>query len=399
MSQKYRLLTIDITYLFHLDDFINLISIPLIFMIQYFFRIFYLKFNQRLFNIIWKIFHNHQCNDYFLYPTFHYSQSSYNCCSFIYKNSYRFLYAFQPIIIVLNIMIIILHFIYLKILFIGNNNDDQPIFWENLQIFIIQLVIAELNCLFTLFIWFCMAHILILATVVLFIFASVIFIKLDQCNQLIKSIMYRMIMILKNSNNSNNKLQQQQLFINYRLDRFMFEHTDTLTLVEKTDQQYSNLLTIFLLSTTPLNIILMGSFIIQLQQQQQQKTLLEQLLSLSMTFQQWIGVFGAHLLFACFSTKIHKCSKSLLSLATNHYYSTTTTTDIQQNHHQHQFCWPIRRQLRLANYIEKFHTKNHYGLTYSKITLISFKSFAKFLFIYVKCFCFAYKLLKKSNKI
>ncbi|XP_075675611.1 uncharacterized protein LOC142644880 [Dermatophagoides pteronyssinus] len=268
-------------------------------------------------------------------------------------------------------MIIILHFIYLKILFIGNN--DQPIFWENLQIFIIQLVIAEFNCLFTLFIWFCMAHILILATVVLFIFASVIFIKLDQCNQLIKSIMYRMIMILKNG---NNRLHQQQLFINYRLDRFMLEHTDTLTLVENTDQQYSNLLTIFLLSTTPLNIVLMGSFIIQLQQPQQ-KTLLEQLLSLSMTFQQWIGVFGAHLLFACFSTKIHKCSKSLLSLATNHYYSTTTTTtDIQQNH-QHQFCWPIRRQLRLANYIEKFHTKNHYGLTYSKITLISFKSFAK----------------------
>lgn len=208
-SQKYRLLTIDITYLFNLDDFINLISIPLIFMIQYFFHIFYLKFNQRLFNIIWKIFHNHQCNEYFLYPTFHYSQSSYNCCSFIYKNSYRFLYAFQPIIILLNVMIIILHFIYLKIFI---ENYDQPIFWENLQIFIIQLAIAEFNCLFTLFIWFCMAHILILATVVLFIFASVIFIKLDQCNQLIKSIMYRMIMILKNG---NNRLHQQQLFINY----------------------------------------------------------------------------------------------------------------------------------------------------------------------------------------
>ena len=356
---EYRFIFIDLSYLFKLDEKLNLIAIPMCFLVQYFYQIWYLNFHLRLYSIVCKIFYEQNGEEFFLYKYFIFHSKSYDCCQFIRYNVYRFLCMFQLIIIVLNFFNIFLHYTYIR-LFIVN----EKIYPKNLIGFSL-ITITEMNCLFTLFVLYCMAHILIFVTIGLFLFTVIVFIKLGQCDHLLKSIMHRWRQISIQQQQQQRQQQQQHSINDYNhIERFMMEHTDTLLVIETMDGQYSHMLTTFLMATTPLNIFLMGSLIIQYQQQ----SLLEGLLTLSMALQQWIGVFGAHLLCAYFSIKIHKCSKCLLSMAAN-------CTSLSSNRQRR--WWLLRKQIRLSNYIEKFHTNNHYGLTYSKITLISVKSFAK----------------------
>src|SRR5699024_5466936 len=76
-----------------------------------------------------------------------------------------------------------------------------------------------------------------------------------------------------------------------------------------------------------------------------------------------IGVeFGIHLAAALYTNRIHACGGALIRISARI---------------ARRKGLPVRSQLHLAGYIEKFHTKKRYGITYMGYGLISFKSFFK----------------------
>ena len=84
---------------------------------------------------------------------------------------------------------------------------------------------------------------------------------------------------------------------------------------------------------------------------------------------QFIGLFGIHILVVTLNANIHKTSKRMIHLSI----------------HDRKFFKFSRMKLKVHNYNVAFHTSKKYGITYSSFGLISFSSFAK-VSIVIECF-------------
>ncbi|KAI2796048.1 hypothetical protein BLOT_016142 [Blomia tropicalis] len=51
-------------------------------------------------------------------------------------------------------------------------------------------------------------------------------------------------------------------------------------------------------------------------------------------------------------------------------------------------------QLKMDSYIWKFHTFKRYGITYGKVRLVTFQTFSRFIFFYLKFLIFFFRLNK-----
>src|SRR5699024_8191015 len=83
------------------------------------------------------------------------------------------------------------------------------------------------------------------------------------------------------------------------------------------------------------------------------------LLLWSICFFQYDGILAIHLLSSMYTQAIHRCSHRLFDW----------------NAGRNRFS--IKDKLHLLFYIEKFHIKKKYGITYGSFGLVSLKSFAK----------------------
>lgn len=103
-------------------------------------------------------------------------------------------------------------------------------------------------------------------------------------------------------------------------------------------------------------IYLIGTLMLQ----SQDRPFIQKLCIFFIILQQWIGLFGCHLICAMYTKKIHKSGPPDLLAANSRikFHS-------------------LRMQFKVSHYIEKFHTQNRYGLTYAKFGLIDMKAFIR----------------------
>ena len=162
------------------------------------------------------------------------------------------------------------------------------------------------------------------------------------------------------------KLTQLTSFLQHRnlklntdgrgLLKYFRSHTETLKIIVHQNRIYGMAFFAYLLITMPLNALLTLSVLLP------GKVQLENRIFLGfMAVSQFIYIFGIHLMCAIYTKKIHSNSRRLIHL--NVLYATRMTS--------------TSLRLKLALYIEKFHTRNCYGISYGKFALITFIAFAK----------------------
>lgn len=154
-----------------------------------------------------------------------------------------------------------------------------------------------------------------------------------------------------------NALLQKQNLSPRKLTRFFAYHTATLSLIHQNDPFYGSNILVFILVSLAINtylsiLLLNGAF-----------TLLPSAVFLHLIVFQLVVILGFHLLAAMYSTRIHTCATLLLGLSGNRKWTKGGR--------------PITGQLVLANFIEAFHTKHKYGITYWGMGLISLTTFTK----------------------
>nr|XP_046916809.1 uncharacterized protein LOC124497227 [Dermatophagoides farinae] len=155
---------------------------------------------------------------------------------------------------------------------------------------------------------------------------------------------------------------------------FRVEHTKTVRFVSNWNSIYSKCFTMYLIANIPFNLYI----VIQLLFAKSEQIVII-MLSI-MASQQFIGIFGAHLLIASIPHGIHH--RSILHLISLNLRLRFRT---------------FREHLKLINYNEKFHTKKPYGLTYYRMNLITTNTFLKCIILYIKSLSLVYKIFMKNH--
>ncbi|KAH9510495.1 hypothetical protein DERF_009015 [Dermatophagoides farinae] len=158
-----------------------------------------------------------------------------------------------------------------------------------------------------------------------------------------------------------------------------------LILTESVDRTYAVLMFLIILVNGPMNAYV--TMIITIKS----IPFTEQLLFLSMSIYQWSFIFLFHYTAIRFGQNIHYPSKYFI----NHYYSLTQPNNNNHHHGSSSSVVNIRDRLQLSRWLEKFHTKRCYGLTYGRTNLITMNSFVRFIAFYAKFMMIAYKLIDK----
>lgn len=186
---------------------------------------------------------------------------------------------------------------------------------------------------------------------ILYAFTCIAFIRLQQGNELLRR---------RNLNS-----RDLGLFTRY--------HTQTVLLVIGSNQLFGGLVLGFIVSGLPINsyfalLLSMGTF----------NRMVTFIFSVIFTFQ-LIVILGFHLLAAMYSSRIHVCSKRLF-----HWSSVPAEASSRD----------LSYRLKLAHYIEKFHTIKPYGVNYGSFGSISFYSFAKFILLYTELLMYWYRFIR-----
>ncbi|KAH9403229.1 hypothetical protein TYRP_015109 [Tyrophagus putrescentiae] len=180
-------------------------------------------------------------------------------------------------------------------------------------------------------------------SIVIFTFTLVVFTRLRQANSL----------LLLSQSFTSKQSAQQSLSLEVFL-RFASFHTKTLALITAGNGYFGSLLVYFLLIYLPMNAYLsiqiaLGSF-----------PPFPTFIYCNVHAFEYTYIFGFHFLCTFYTAKIHQCAPRLL-----HYSSV-----------REQFR-SLPAKLKLAHYIEKFHTDRRYGITYGDFGLVSFESLFK----------------------
>ena len=124
------------------------------------------------------------------------------------------------------------------------------------------------------------------------------------------------------------------------------------------NRMYSRWFTAFLIINCPFNCALITALVAS------HHTLYTTFLVAATAAQQFIAIFGVHLVIAMLNSRFHKTSKLFIRL--------------------YMRCQPQKKKkkktisgIRIANFIHAFHTDRKYGITYYKMGLISMFAFAK----------------------
>lgn len=190
-------------------------------------------------------------------------------------------------------------------------------------------------------------------------FILIFFLKLSQVN--------RLFLLPANRVNLNR-------FSSVTLNHFIRHHTRTLLVIFLFNTFVGKLLLMFIVISFPLNSYLVIA------------VLTGQLKGLALfvfcncILGQYIVILGFHLLGAMFSSRIHKCSRGLFHCSEN-----------SKNRHQ----MTLRGRIRMFLYVDKFSTRNRYGITYGPLRLlVTFNSFGKSMILYVKLLIYWMKLFR-----
>ena len=224
--------------------------------------------------------------------------------------------------------------IYAKSVYFVLNEYPDHKFVDNLILDkILILILMNLNAFFLINLSFICFHCCKLITFIYVFITSIIFLCLNQWNQL---------------------LHQTKEIPNCLLRQFMKHHTKAVVVVLDYNKSFCTIFLSTIIESFLATIVEFNTYM-----QDKQKFHYLQMIQLFLATIQTIAIFGVHFMCAKYTKKIHLCSKVL----TFHYKSLSTKNG--------------RLQLTLSNYIEKFNTKNRYGFTYGKFRLIDFFSFYK----------------------
>ena len=122
------------------------------------------------------------------------------------------------------------------------------------------------------------------------------------------------------------------------------------------------MLLIYIIFTLPTNVLMILLIILG------KIPLIPFIFMLSMLIPQMMCIFGFHLASVMYSNKIHYCGKRLLCLS---FVKRRLAIGVVEWSNQ------IKAKIRVAFYIEKFHTSRKFGITYGSFGLISFSAFVK----------------------
>lgn len=121
----------------------------------------------------------------------------------------------------------------------------------------------------------------------------------------------------------------------------------------KYNRYLSGIFVLFLVESVPFNCLIIIKFFYS-------KSLTVRIFTLVVFFEQSIVIIGIHMVIVHFNMKLTKPSKQMIT----HYV---------RNRH----ILNVKVSVSLCNFIETYHTKNKYGVTYWKFGLISMMTFAK----------------------
>lgn len=153
-------------------------------------------------------------------------------------------------------------------------------------------------------------------------------------------------------------LNQNRTYSTMEIKNIIKDHNNIFQMVCQFNRSYRKIIIWYLIGNMPYNIYRPFYFILN-----HNINLFQQLGAYIMVIQQFIGIFGFHLLFSSFPMKIHGLTiKRLISI------------NVRQQFTMFGF------HLKLTNYILKFHIKNRYGMHYNKIHLLHLQAFFKVYF-------------------
>lgn len=203
---------------------------------------------------------------------------------------------------------------------------------------LLSLTFALLNAFLSNYTFIRFAIVNITFSVIIFTFTQVIFARLRQANKLL---------------NRKRKLESKSFQQVANFLKFAAFHSQTLVLVTAGNGYFGFLMLHFLVLYMPNNAytsvqLIKGSY----------PFASAFIIGNAHAFE-YIVAFGFHALCSMYSSRLHRCSRLLLSLQANKQFNSLLV------------------KLKLAHYIEKFHTSNCYGITYSDFCLISYESLFK----------------------
>lgn len=160
------------------------------------------------------------------------------------------------------------------------------------------------------------------------------------------------------------ELKSSKRLTNACLDEFFHQHTNLASKIFIFDRTISKIFVWIMFSCLPFNLYLAAWILVNINQKITQDHLAAYALFLATI----IGVFGMHYTFTLYPDCIHKKSgvMKLIQLNAGCYYRRRNTYAINLKNH-----------LKMCNYIEKFHVKNRYGISYYNSELVTLNSFFK----------------------
>lgn len=153
-------------------------------------------------------------------------------------------------------------------------------------------------------------------------------------------------------------LNKNRIYSRLEINNIMNDHNNIFQLVCQFNHSYRKIILWYLIGNMPYNIY-------RLFLSNKKMNVFQKIGAYIFVFQQFIGIFGFHLLFSSFPSKIHGITiKRLISINVRQHFSF------------------FKFQLKLTNYILKFHIKNRYGMHYNKIGLLHLRAFFKVIGVY-----------------
>ena len=199
-----------------------------------------------------------------------------------------------------------------------------------------ERLLIELSAIYQWLSIYPVAHICSLFSVILIVGSTVLLIRFSQCARLVRWV---------------GRVGRKRR-IAYKISRFYRFHTTTVVMTSWFNQLFGSSLLRIMVIYGPLNAFSVMTLLLR------QNSL--RLFSLNLVAAQAIPIFCGHFLATRFTKAIHVTDQQLLHL------SATNQKRIS-----------VRTWLKLSLYVQKFHVKKQYGITYGPLGLVTMRHFVQ----------------------